>query len=114
MDRRAVEVQVGHTRHDGDDEVDEAFFVFVPRHFRSIVKIAREHGGNEQHGIDDILGAQRHHCQRNQRDAEHEDEAGTAGLALGELAVHRKGAAMVLGELFPEDRVHQRRQRKGQ
>ena len=43
-----------------------------------------------------------------------EDEAGTAGLALGELAVHRKGAAMVLGELFPEDRVHQRRQRKGQ
>ena len=110
----AVEVQVGHTRHNGDDEVDEAFFVFVPGHLGGIVKIAGEHGGDEQHGIDDILGAQRHHRQRDQRDAEHEDEAGAAGLAFGKLAVHRKRAAMVVGELFPKDRIHQRRQRKSQ
>ena len=53
-----------------------------------------------------------HHGQRDQCDAEHEDEAGTPGLALGEFAVHGKRAAMVVGELIVEHRVHQRGQRK--
>ncbi len=107
-----LQVQVGHARHNGDDQIDQALFVLVPGGLGGIVKIAGEHGRNEQDGVDDVLCLKRHHGQRDQRDAEHEDESGTPGLALGELAVDGKGAAMVVGELVVEHRVHQRGQRK--
>ena len=112
VDLRAVEVQVGHARHNGDDQIDQALFVLVPGGLGGIVKIAGEHGRNEQDGVDDILYLKGHHGQRDQCDAEHKDEAGAPGLALGEFAVHGKRAAMVVGELIVEHRVHQRGQRK--
>ena len=112
VDLRAVEVQVGHARHNGDDQIDQALFVLVPGSLGGIVKIAGEHGRNEQDGVDDVLCFKGHHGQRDQCDAEHEDEAGAPGLALGEFAVHGKRAAMVVGELIVEHRVHQRGQRK--
>ena len=112
VDLRAVEVQVGHARHNSDDQIDQALFVLVPGSLGGIVKIAGEHGRNEQDGVDDILCLKRHHGQRDQCDAEYKDEAGTPGLALGEFAIHGKRAAMVVGELIVEHRVHQRGQRK--
>ena len=114
VDARAVEVQVGNTCHHGDDEVDEALLVLVPRRLGGVVKVARQHGGDEQNGINKVLHLKRHHRQRHQRDAEHEDESGTPGLALGELAVDGEGTAMVVGELVVEDRVHQGGQGKRQ
>ena len=46
----AVEVEVGDTCHHRDDKINEALFVFVPGRIRRIVKIAREHGGDEEDG----------------------------------------------------------------
>ena len=82
--------------------IDQALFVLVPGGLGGIVKIAGEHGRNEQDGVDDILCFKGHHGQRDQCDAEYKDEAGTPGLALGEFAVHGKRAAMVVGELIVE------------
>ena len=111
-DTGTVEVQVGHTCHNGDDQVDQTLFVLVPGGLGGIIEVAGKHGGDEQDGVDDVLGLKRHHGQRDQRNAEHEDEAGTTGLALGELAIHGESTAMIVGELIVEYRIHQRCQNK--
>ena len=107
----AVEVEVGHACHHGDDKVDDAFFVLVPGLFGGIVKVAGEHGSDEQHGVDDIFYPERQECQRHQRDAQHEDQAGTAGLALGQAAIDGKFTAMVVGKLVVEQRIGKRSER---
>ena len=110
----AVEVEVGHACHHGDDKVDDAFFVLVPGLFGGIVKVAGEHGSDEQHGVDDIFHPERQECQRHQRDAQHEDQAGTAGLALGQAAIDGKFTTMVVGKLVVEQRIGKRGERKCQ
>ena len=110
----AVEVQVGDTGHDGDHKINDALLVLVPGGLGGIVEVAGEHGRDEQHRVDDILHLERQECQRHQRDAQHEDQAGAAGLALGQAAVDRKLAAVVMGKFIVEYRIHQSREDKGQ
>lgn len=111
VDLRAVEVQVGHARHNGDDQIDQALFVLVPGSLGGIVKIAGEHGRNEQDGVDDILCFKGHHGQRDQCDAEHKNEAGTPALPW-RVRHSRQTHGHGRGELIVEHRVHQRGQRK--
>ena len=110
----AVEVQVSGTGYNGDHKIDQAFFVLIPCGLCRIVKVTGQHGRNEQHGVDDILHLEGQEGHRHQRDAQHEDQAGTAGLALGKCTIHRKLAAMVMGEPVMKNGIHQSRESKCQ
>ena len=103
----AVEVQVGDARQHRNDKIDDALFVLVPSSLGGIVQIAGEHGSDQQHIIHHILGGEGQKRQRHQRDAQHKDQSGAARLALGKFAVHRKGAAMVVGQFIAENGIRQ-------
>ena len=103
----AIEVQVGHARQHRNDKINDAFFVLIPRGLGGIVQIAGEHRGDEQHIIHYILGVEGQKRQRHQCDAQHKDQPGATRLALGKLAVHRKGAAMVVGQFIAENGIRQ-------
>ena len=110
----AIEVQVGDARQHRDDKINDAFFVLIPRGLGGIVQIAREHGGDEQHIVHHILGVEGQERQRHQRDAQYKDQSGASRLALGKLAVHRKGAAVVVGQFIAENGIRQGGQGKRQ
>ena len=110
----AVEVEVGHTCNNGNGKINDTLFILVPCSFSSIVKVAGQHGCNEQDGVDDVFHLERQECQRYQCDAQHEDQAGTTGLTLGKRTVHRKLAAMVVRKLIVKNGVHQSRKGKRQ
>ena len=110
----AVEVQVGDARQHRNDKINDALFVLVPSGLGGIVQIAGEHGGDEQHIVHHILGVEGQERQRHQRDAQHKDQPGASRLALGKFAVHRKGAAMVVGQFIAENGICQGGQDKCQ
>ena len=103
----AVEIQVGHTCHHRNGQVDQTFFVLVPSFFRCIIQVTGQHRSHQKHRVDQILGAERHKRKADQRNAQHKDQAGATGFALGQLSVHCKRTAMVLGKFITEQRVHQ-------
>ena len=109
----AVEVEVGHARHGGNDKIDDALFVLVPCGLGGIVKVTGQHGRDQQYGVNDVLHLEWQEGQRHQCDAQHKDQAGTAGLALGKRTVHRKFAAMVVRKFIVKNRIHQGREGKG-
>ena len=110
----AVEVQVGDARQHRNDKINDALFVLVPRGLGGIVQIAGQHGGDDQHIVHHILGGEGQERQRHQCDAQHKDQSGASRLALGKLAVHRKGAAVVVGQFIAENGIRQGGQGKRQ
>ena len=114
MHPAAIEVQVGDARQHRDDKIDDAFFVLIPGSFGGIVQITGEHGSNEQHIVHHILCVEGQERQRHQCDAQHKDQSGASRLALGKLAVHRKGAAVVVGQFIAENGICQGGQGKRQ
>ena len=110
----AIEVQVGDARQHRDDKIDDAFFVLIPGGFGGIVQITGEHGGDQQHIVHHILCVEGQKRQRHQCDAQHKDQSGASRLALGKLAVHRKGAAVIVGQFIAENGICQGGQGKCQ
>ncbi len=114
MHAAAIEVEIGHACHRSNDKIDDALFVLVPGGLGCIVKVAGQHRCNEQHRINDVFHLERQERQRHQCDAQHKNQAGTAGLALGKCTVHRKFAAMVVRKFIVKNRIHQGREDKSQ
>ncbi len=59
-DGGTVKIQESENSHSGDDEVDQTFFVFIPRRLGSIVQVSAQHNAEKQYGVDDILFVKRH------------------------------------------------------
>ena len=110
----AVEVQVGDARQHCNDKINDALFVLIPRGLGGIVQIAGEHGSDQQHIVHHILGGEGQKRQRHQCDAQHKNQSGASRLALGKFAVHRKGAAVVVGQFIAENGIRQGSQGKRQ
>lgn len=95
VDRGGIVIHKGDDGHNGDDEVNRAFFVIAPRGFGCIVEVAAQHDADEQDRVDHILGAKRQEQYASDQETDDDHEADAAQFSAGEAAVYGKFSAVI-------------------
>ena len=94
-DRGGIVIHKGDDGHNGDDEVNRAFFVIAPRGFGCIIEVAAQHDADEQDRVDHILGAKRQEQYASDQETDDDHEADAAQFSAGEAAVYGKFSAVI-------------------
>ena len=95
VDRGGIVIHKGDDGHNGDDEVNRAFFVIAPRGFGCIIEVAAQHDADEQDRVDHILGAKRQEQYASDQETDDDHEADAAQFSAGEAAVYGKFSAVI-------------------
>ena len=95
VDRGGIVIHKGDDGHNGDDEVNRAFFVIAPRGFGCIIEVAAQHDADEQDRVDHILGTKRQEQYASDQETDDDHEADAAQFSAGEAAVYGKFSAVI-------------------
>ena len=95
VDRGGIVIHKGDDGHNGDDEVNRAFFVIAPRGFGCIIEVAAQHDADEQDRVDHILGAKRQEQYASIQETDDDHKADAAQFSAGEAAVYGKFSAVI-------------------